>query len=243
REKDFSKYDAVYHVAGIAHQKESEANCELYYRINRDLALETARKAKDEGVKQFIYLSSMSVYGMEVGVITEQTQPNPKTNYGKSKLEAECGLASLRDDDFKVCILRPPMVYGPRCKGNFSLIIDIVKRFPVFPRIRNERSLIYVENLCGFVRLAIDNKLDGLFFPDNREHVQTQAIAEAAAAVYGKKVYFSVLLGWCVAVLRLFVPKARKAFGSLVYENLERHTYSYCDVDNAESLKKSVVAD
>lgn len=119
REKDFSGYDTVFHVAGIAHQKETQENAELYYKINRDLAFDTAVKAKTDGVKQFIFLSSMSVYGLETGVITKETVPTPKSNYGKSKLQAEELLNGLADETFKVAILRPPMVYGKGCKGNY----------------------------------------------------------------------------------------------------------------------------
>ena len=76
REKDFGGYDAVFQVAGIAHKKETKENFELYYKVNRDLAIETAKKAKKDGVKQFIFLSSMSVYGMDTGVITNETNGN-----------------------------------------------------------------------------------------------------------------------------------------------------------------------
>ncbi|MBQ8448191.1 MAG: NAD-dependent epimerase/dehydratase family protein, partial [Clostridia bacterium] len=120
REKDFGEYDVVFHVAGIAHKKETKENAELYYKVNRDLAIETAKKAKKDGVKQFIFLSSMSVYGMDTGVITKDTVPTPKSNYGKSKLQAEEGMKELADDDFKICTIRPPMVYGEGCKGNYQ---------------------------------------------------------------------------------------------------------------------------
>ena len=107
-------------MAGIAHIKETKENAELYYKVNRDLAIETAKKAKAQGVKQFVFLSTMSVYGMETGVITKETIPHPKNNYGKSKLQAEEKILSLSDEDFKVCIIRPPMVYGEGCKGNYQ---------------------------------------------------------------------------------------------------------------------------
>lgn len=114
--KSFSGYDVVFHVAGIAHIKETNENKDLYYKVNRDLTIEVARKAKKDKVKQFIFLSSMSVYGLEIGIINKDTIPNPNTNYGKSKLEAEEGLNKLAASDFNVVILRPPMVYGACCK-------------------------------------------------------------------------------------------------------------------------------
>lgn len=118
REKSFAGYDAVFHVAGIAHRKETKENEHLYYEVNRDLAIETARKAKQDGVPQFIFLSSMSVYGKNTGIITQETPIVPKSDYGKSKAEAEKGIEVLQDANFNVAILRPPMIYGKGCKGN-----------------------------------------------------------------------------------------------------------------------------
>ena len=119
KEYDFSIYDVVLHVAGIAHQKETKKNSESYYRVNRDLTVDVAQKAKEKGVNHFIFLSSMSVYGLDTGVINKMTPLKPKTNYGKSKLEAEEAISSLATSSFEIAILRPPMIYGANCKGNF----------------------------------------------------------------------------------------------------------------------------
>ena len=240
REKDFSGYDTVFHVAGIAHQKETQENAELYYKINRDLAFDTAVKAKTDGVKQFIFLSSMSVYGLETGVITKETVPTPKSNYGKSKLQAEEMLKKLEDDSFKVAILRPPMVYGKGCKGNFQTVIKIVRRFHVFPKVTNLRSMIYIENLCSFVKLCVGRELDGVYFPQNREYVKTIDIAEIVAEQLHIRSYFSYLLGGAVVVLRLLLPVAKKGFGNLIYKDVDEFDYVYCIVSNEDSLKKSV---
>ena len=128
REKSFTGYDSVLHVAGIAHQKETKENACLYYEINKDLAIEVAQKARAEGVQQFVFLSTMSVYGKDTGVITKETQPAPKSHYGKSKWQAEQGISMLDSESFRVCILRPPMVYGYGCKGNFPKVQKIVEK-------------------------------------------------------------------------------------------------------------------
>src|SRR5690625_4786973 len=120
KEKDFSIYDVVVHVAGIAHQKETKKNQKLYFEINRDLACEIAKKSKAECVGYFVFLSSMSVYGLDEGVIDEKTQLNPKSNYGKSKFQAEKKISALADTTFKLAIIRPPMIYGKGCKGNYK---------------------------------------------------------------------------------------------------------------------------
>ena len=240
REKDFSEYDSVFHVAGIAHQKETKENASLYYKVNRDLAVETAEKAKRDGVKQFVFLSSMSVYGMDVGVITKETKPDPKSNYGKSKLQAEDGINFLVDDSFKVCIIRPPMVYGKNCKGNFQTVCKLVRKSPVFPKVKNERSLIYIVNLCSFVRMCIDQKLEGLYFPQNKEYVNTSVMAKVIADKIGRKIVFSRFVGFCVCMIRPFVGMAKKAFGTLVYQDTEDFNFGYCVVDSENSFRLSV---
>ena len=218
RKKSFKGYDAVFHVAGIAHQKETKTNAHLYYEINRDLAIEVAKKAKAEGTKQFIFLSSMSVYGMDTGVITKDTKPNPKTNYGKSKLEAEEHIAVLKDKTFKICVLRPPMVYGDGCKGNYQTIVKLVKKYPFFPRVNNKRSLVHINNLVMFVKDAVDKELNGLYFPQDKEYIRTVDLAKNIAEQMNKKIYFSFLLGLGVTILKPFVGKLKKAFGNLIYK-------------------------
>ncbi len=216
--KDFSKYDVVFHVAGIAHQKETKDNSQLYYKINRDLAIDVAKKSKADGVKQFVFLSSMSVYGMDTGVITKETNPNPKTNYGKSKLQAENEINTLRDGSFKVCILRPPMVYGDGCKGNYNSIVKLVKKFPFFPRVNNKRSMVDINNLVTFIEIAIDKELDGLFFPQDSDYVNTTELAKQIAKSINKKIYASFVLGFAVILLKPFSRTIKKAFGSLIYK-------------------------
>lgn len=217
RQKSFAGYDVVYHVAGIAHQKETKEKAHLYYEINRDLAIDVAKKAKEDGVNQFIFLSSMSVYGMDTGIITKDTMPNPKTNYGKSKLQAEEKIVLLRDYKFKVCVLRPPMVYGEGCKGNYQVIVKLVKKFPVFPRVNNKRSLVHIDNLVSFIKQAIDGEYNGLYFPQDKEYVRTIDLAKNIAKKENKKVYFSFILGFVVIIFRPFIGKVKKAFGNLIY--------------------------
>jgi len=240
RSRSFAGYDCVFHVAGIAHQKENKKNASLYFEVNRDLAIETARKAKHEGVSQFIYLSSMAVYGMESGVIDCDTQPNPKSCYGRSKFEAEQGISLLEDESFKVCILRPPMVYGKGCKGNFTKIQKIVNISPMFPDIRNRRSMIFIDNLTVFVEFCIAQTLTGVYCPQNREYVQTSSMALEISKNTNKRIRLSKVLGGVVYLLRPFSGTVRKAFGDLVYKDLEIFDYNYCIADFSDSIRKSI---
>lgn len=241
REKSFSGYDSIFHVAGIAHKKENKENAQLYYEINRDLAIETAKKAKKDGVKQFIFLSSMSVYGMDVGVITKETLAKPKSHYGKSKLQAEVEIVKFQNEHFDVCILRPPMVYGKGCKGNFQKILKIAKKCPVFPNIKNKRSMIYIDNLCAFVKMCVRDNLAGVFFPQNREYVSTIDMVRKIAAVLNRKIFFGYLTGFAVYLMRLLVPVAKKGFGTLIYKDTEDFGFSYVIVENDQSFEFSAL--
>lgn len=216
KEKDFSQFAVVFHVAGIAHIKETKENTALYYRVNRDMVYEVAQKAKVDGVKQFIFLSSMSVYGIETGVIKKDTVLLPKSNYGKSKLQAEELIASLECDSFEIAVLRPPMIYGKGCKGNYPRLAKLALKVPFFPYIENKRSMIYIDNLCEFVKLLIDNCNSGLFLPQNEEYVCTSEMVKLIAEVNGKKVRMTKLFNPLLKILK--VSTVNKVFGDLVYE-------------------------
>lgn len=239
REKSFAGYDSVFHVAGIAHQKETKKNAHLYYEVNRDLAIETAKKAKQDGVKQFIFLSSMSVYGMETGVITKETKPNPKTHYGKSKWQAEQAISPLSSEDFKICILRPPMVYGPGCKGNFQTVVKIVKKSPIFPNVKNERSMIYIDNLSSFVKYCVDVILSEVYYPQNKEYMCTSKMALWIGEKIQKKIYLEFITGIFIKCLGLVYPVIRKAFGSLIYDM--GNDINFCVIGEKDSVKESVI--
>lgn len=232
KEKDFSTYDVVFHVAGIAHVKETKANRDLYYKVNRDLAYETAQKAKSDGVKQFIFLSSMSVYGLETGTINENTPTKPNSAYGKSKLEAEKLINSLVDELFIVTILRPPMVYGKDCKGNYPRLANLALKTPIFPKVNNKRSMIYIDNLSNFIKQIIDNCSEGLFFPQNAEYVNTSDMVGLIAKAHGKKIKMTKVFNPLLKIIRLSIVK--KVFGDLVYE------YRMFNVANLVSMEDSI---
>ncbi|MCF1619984.1 sugar nucleotide-binding protein [Tetragenococcus koreensis] len=239
KEQDFSRYDVIFHVAGIAHadvSKASEETKKLYYKVNCDLAEETAKKYKNDlngKVGQFIYMSSIIVYGIESNltkkrVITSETEPRPSNFYGDSKLKAEKKLRPLEEDNFKVVILRPPMIYGKGSKGNFPALIQIANKFSIFPAIRNERSMLFIGNLCVYVKQIIDEENFGLFFPQNNEHVSTVEIVKTIAKAQNKQIHTVSYFNWLIKLLSFFPGKignlVNKAFGSLVYEHNETNS-------------------
>lgn len=219
---DFSKYEVIIFVAGIAHISTAPSMEIIYYEINRDLPIAVAKKAKAEGVKHFIFLSSMIVYGDDppIGqesVITDATLPDPANFYGRSKLEAEEGLLALQDDSFTVSVLRLPMVYGEGCKGNFPKLVDLAQKTPFFPTIDNRRSMIYIENLCAYLKMVVDAKTPGILFPQNTEYVSTLDIVRQSAKLSGRKILCISIFNPLLVVLSRKVGVLRKLFGSKVY--------------------------
>ncbi|MGN0417670.1 NAD-dependent epimerase/dehydratase family protein [Anaerostipes faecalis] len=218
-EIDLSPYQVVYYVAGIAHQKETKENAHLYYEVNRDLACAVAKKAKQDGVGQFILMSTLSVYGLNEGVIRKDTKERPTTHYGKSKMQADRKIQKLADNGFHVAIIRPPMVYGANCKGNYQRLRSLALKTPVFPEIKNRRSMIYIDNLCDFIERVIREDIIGIRIPQNRDYVCTSEMVRLIAKQHGKKVIFVKVPERLVKIFP--VSTVKKVFGSLICDSRE----------------------
>ena len=216
---DFSFYDVVINVAAIVHKRKVKAD--LYYDINRDLAIELAEKAKKEKIKQFIQLSTMSVFGVDYGVIDENTPLNPISDYGKSKLEADMYLQNIKDKKFKVCIIRPPMVYGRDCKGNYIKLEKYVEYISIFPNLINKKDFIFIENLLNFIKYLIDNENDGVFYPRDLKPISTAEIVRLIAINKGKKIFFINLFN---PILKILLKRIKVI--TLVFAD------NYCVIDS-----------
>ena len=215
----FSGYDVVFNLAGIAHVKETDENRHLYYEVNRDLSIAIAKAAKEAGVGQLILLSTMSVYGLATGYITKETVPDPVNAYGDSKYQADIEIEKLVDDKFKFACLRPPMVYGKGCKGNYQTLRSFALQTPVFPDYKNKRSMVYIGNLCEFVKRIIDTERSGLFFPQNSEYVCTSEMVDLVAEKNGKDIKLVGAFNWLIRIVPANIVK--KVFGDLVYEKTD----------------------
>lgn len=245
KEMRFSSFDTVYHVAGLAHSDVGNVTDEVkakYYAVNTDLAIDVAKKAKAEGVRQFIFMSSAIVYGdsAPIGVekiITKETDYNPANFYGDSKVQAEKGLIPLSDNAFKVVILRCPMIYGKGSKGNFPTLEKMAMKMPLFPKISNSRSMLYVGNLAEFVRLMIENEEEGVFWPCNREWSNTSELIRMIAACHGKKVVLVPSIGWVLKIMSHITGYVNKAFGNLAYEE---HLGDYKEEYRRFTLEQSI---
>ena len=222
---DYSSYDVVVHVAGIVHQP----NCQdaiLYTKVNTEMPIYIAEKYKKSRASKsvFVFLSTMAVFGvskrLKRNVINEDTPTSPAGLYGKSKLEAEEGLLPFQDDNFDVIIVRPPNVYGRGCRGGYVKGFErVVKRLPIIPSAFTnvKQSVLYIDNLCEFIRLAIEQKRSGIFMPQDNCAVSAVDICKAIAKGIGKKPRTSAVLGLAVRLF-CFLPLIQKAYGGVEYD-------------------------
>jgi UDP-glucose 4-epimerase len=219
----FKEYNVILHVAGIAHVSSNKKLVREYFRINRDLAIEVAKKAKLEGVKQFIFTSSMAIYGKDrpIGDLRpiDITKPSPTNAYGQSKLEADLSIQKLQDKNFHTSILRLPMIYGKSSKGNFLKLLNISRKIPLFPKISNIRSVLHIRNLSELVRLIIVNKLDGVFYPQDHKYFNTTEFILGIRSMISKTTILTPLLSFPIRIIALFLESVNKIYGNKFYQS------------------------
>lgn len=241
----FSGFDAVFHVAALVHdakRMKDESQWPAYEAVNTTLTLEIAEKAKREGVRQFLFMSSAAVYGVDstVGkkvIIDGTTSLRPRDNYGKSKLAAEQGLLPMSGDGFRVAILRPPMIYGKGCKGNYVTLAKLARKMPVFPRVENQRSMLYIDNFAEFLRQVIENEDAGIFCPQNREYTNTAQMVQAMGKARGKRIFLIPGFAWAIRLVGHCTDLAGKAFGNWCYDRqLSDYREDYCIKTLEESI-------
>ena len=217
-----SKFDVVLLVAGIVHVKETEKNKGEYYRINRDMVIEIAKKSKENGVSLFIYISSMAVYGSDATRITKDTLPHPTSHYGKSKYQAEEQLLKLKTQGcFDVAIVRPPMVYGKGCKGNYDKLYKIAKYMPFFPDVQNRKSIISIQNLCFDLVKIINNNKSDIYHIKDPEDISVTKLYVTIRQSLGKK---TIIIKVPSEIMSYAISKSnfmKKIFGDCYYDIID----------------------
>ena len=217
---NFNEIDVVLHCAALVHQK-IEHSYEKYHEINVEYPLKLAKLAKENGVKQFVFISTIAVYGEDEEKLDENTVCNPITPYGKSKLAAEKELLKLNDDNFVVSIIRPPMVYGKNAPGNIDSLIKLVKKLPIIPLggIENKRSFISIQNLCHMIDEIITQQKSGIFLASDDEPLSTSRLIELIAKNLNEKIYL-IKIPFFETLLKVAKPSFHKRlYGSLEVDN------------------------
>lgn len=216
QEQDFSVYDSIIHTAALVHNR--GYNQEDYEEINVELTKDLAVKAKKEGVRYFIFMSTMGVYNQNNKFINKSTSLSPKTMYAKSKLDAEKFLRSIESEDFKVAILRPPLVYGYNSPGNYLKFSKAAQLLPLLPQFNNKRSMIYIKNLTEFIKLLLENEVPGTFFPQNKDYVNTSTLFKEISKVHSKAIFILPLTNFLVRVLIILNDNFKKIFDDFIYD-------------------------
>ena len=244
RNKKLGEFDVVVHLAGLAHVSTKQKFEKKYYKINKELTIELAEKCKSDGVKHFIFMSSIIVFGdstNEIKSITKNTVPIPSNFYGDSKLQAEKYINLLESPLFKVSIIRPPMVYGKGSKGNFIKLLNISNYLLFLPNINNKKSVIYIDNLTELIRLIIKKQSSGIFMPRNLENVSTTEIVKEIRKANGKKTYVLNFLNQSL-LKKVFKNKFfNKIMGSLYYDDFQKEEIKNYRVVTFEDSIKHIV--
>jgi len=222
---DFHGYDAIFNVSGLAHANARKGSEELYYVVNGQLPIDVAKKAKKEGVSLFVQMSSIIVYGDMSGlgeeiIISAETVPAEPTIYGRSKMMAERGLMELVDGTFEVAIMRPPLIYSEYARDNFPRLVNFAKKMPIFPKLKNKQSMVYVDNLCELVHLIIEHNKGGIYYPQQEVYIETSKIVADIAKKVGNKMWQTCLFNPALRILSKSgkLGFIHKAFGSIVYD-------------------------
>lgn len=222
---DLTNIDVILHFAALVHK--TGISLENYKKVNINYPFDLAKKAKKNGVNHFIFMSSIAVYGDQKTVIRHNTKTKANTYYGISKLEAERLVFSLNSDSFKVCIIRPPMVYGKNAPGNINRLIHLIKFCPIIPlgKINNQKSFIYIKNLIHIIDKIIKNKNQGMFLVSDSETISTSDfITKLANSLNIKIILFSS------RIFNFILKKLKPNLHSKLYLDLV--------IDNEISLKK-----
>lgn len=215
--------DCIVHCAGLVHAKANEYTASQYNEINTILTLELAKKAKRDGAAKFIFMSSRAVYGIEGScfrtvVIDENTVPKPKSDYGISKYNAELGLQNLSDKQFGIVVVRAPFIYGNGCKGNYTVLRKLVLKIGIIPKLKNEYSMMHINNLCQLIVKVIEKDYVGLVTPQDTPIRSTYEMALLIAKHNGKKVWCTNVFNPIIRLLSIWVKPLRTAFGSEIYD-------------------------
>jgi len=223
-EIEFDKYDVVLHLVAIVHQTRKIPEAE-YFKINKELCVNTALQAKKAGVKQFVFLSTVKVYGKfspKNRIWNEESVCEPDDSYGKSKYAAEQALKELEDEHFTVSVVRTPLVYGEDVRANMLSLIKLVENYSFLPlgKIDNRRSFTAVQNLVAFIDRIIEKKASGVFIAKDARDLSTSELVEYIAKYMEKSVRLIAIPGFLIKLSKMVYSKIfDRLYGSFYLEN------------------------
>jgi nucleoside-diphosphate-sugar epimerase len=219
---NLARVDAVVHLAGKAHQM-TPIEDSVYFEVNYELTKNLAIRAKEQGVRQFVYISSTKVYGDNITeVLNETSICHPTDAYGASKLKAEQFLSTLQSPGFNIAIVRPPLVYGPGVKGNMIKLLELAaKKYPLpLGNIHNARSMVFVDNLIELINAIINKEAAGLFIAGDQQAVSTSELITLIRKSLGNNYTLFSIPSFIRATLKKIKPAFyKRLFGFFVVDN------------------------
>ncbi len=214
--------DAIVHLAGKAHDMKLRDE-KVYFDINYALTKELAEHALRSGVKHFIYISSVKVYGEGSDTPLDEASPcHPEDPYGRSKLKAEEYLQTLQDPEFTISIVRPPVVYGPGVKGNIIRLLEAIDKGSMLPlgNTRNQRSMVFLDNLIELLHRIIDSRASGIFVAGDEQPLSTDGLIQLISNKLGRKTRLLSIPGFMRKLMSMVKPGLyKRLFGSFVVDN------------------------
>ena len=219
---DLQGVDTIVHLAGKAHQMQP-IDDSIYFAVNYELTKQLADRAIEQGVKQFIYVSSTKVYGDDITEIVNEKSPcHPTDAYGASKLKAEQYLLSLASPAFTVAVVRPPLVYGPGVKGNMIRLLQLAaKHIPLpFGNTRNARSMVFIDNLVELFNAITDQQAAGVFAGGDQHPLATDELIRLMRKSLGNNSSLVSIPFFVRSIIKKYKPALYiRLFGSFVVDN------------------------
>ena len=226
---NFEKYNIIIHLVAIVHQKKTIPENQ-YFIINRDLCLKVAELAKNAGIKQFIFLSTVKVYGKFISGSepwNEKSLCIPEDAYGKSKYEAELALKKLADENFTVSIIRTPLVYGEYVRANMLSILKLINRTHILPfkDVENRRNFTGAENLVSFIDRIIEKRASGVFIAMDEKAISTSKLVKMISENLDKKIVLFKIPDFIIKI------------GMNVFPSIFDRLYGSFEMDNSRTLE------
>lgn len=185
--------DVIIHLAGKAHDTANTSADDEYFKVNRDLTIRLFDEFLNSEIRDFIYFSSVKATADTIeGILDENHTSDPKTPYGKSKLEAENYLlAQELPENKRLFIIRPCMIHGPGNKGNLNLLYKVVEKGIPWPLadFDNLRSFLSIDNLNFLIERIVSDKniRSGIYNFSDDQALSTNELVKIIANISGKK--------------------------------------------------------
>lgn len=226
RGKDISKLnlqgvDSIVHLTGKAHQME-KIDDQIYFDVNYGLTKSLVDRAIQEKVPHFIYISSTKVYGDDyVSALNESSKCTPTDAYGESKLMAELYLSTLTSS-IKTSVVRPPLVYGPEVKGNLIQLLRLCKKNIQLPfgNTKNDRSMVYIDNLIELINTIIDQQATGIYIAGDKATLSTDKLVTLIRLNLGMKKMLITIPFFLRKIIKILKPGLFiRLYGSFIVDN------------------------